>query len=283
MILILLRNFKIRYYFFQFMKPYSKIKNWLFVEFSRKRLSMKMKPLFIIGCLAACAVCPTAFAQDYHPEFDIFIGYSLLKVGEFDDVNRVARILRDELRDEGYRVSLNKSGFLKKGFIMTYTYNVTSNIGLDASFRYDTGSVLSASGKDNNDEGVAGRKDVEYKRNDFAFLAGPRYTLRNASSRVAPFVYGLIGVSRDRVSEIVSDSGGQSDLSVDSLRSHRSLGFAVGGGLDVPVNANWVVRAIQADYYITTHPARLRTAQNDENKRFGNINLSFGIVYRFGN
>jgi len=253
------------------------------LNFQGKRLGMKMKPLFLIGFLAACAVCPAAFAQDYHPEFDIFIGYSLLKVGEFDDVNRVARDLRDDLRDEGYRVTLKKSGFLEKGFIMTYTYNVTSNVGLDASFRYNTGSILSASGKENSDEGVAGSKNVEYKRNDFAFLAGPRYTFRNASSRVAPFIYGLVGLSRDRISVVESNSGGQSDSSADSLRSHRSLAFAAGGGLDVPVNANWVVRAIQADYYITTHPARLNTAQNNEDKRFGNINLSFGIVYRFGN
>ena len=244
---------------------------------------MKMKPLILIACLAACAVCPAAFAQDYHPEFDIFIGYSLLKVGEFDDVNRAARDLRDELRSEGYRVTLSKSGFLKKGFIMTYTYNVTSNFGLDASFRYNTGSILSASGKENTDEGAVGRKDVEYKRNDFAFLAGPRYTFRNASSRVAPFVYGLVGLSRDRVSEVTSDAGGQSDSRTESLQSHRSLGLAGGGGVDISVNTNWVVRAIQADYYIASHPARFSTNANAGDKRFGNINLSFGVVYRFGN
>jgi len=244
---------------------------------------MKTKSLILIGCLMACVVCPAAFAQNAHPEFDIFFGYSVLGTAEFDDINRVSRDWRNELRDEGYRVTLNRSGLLKKGFIMTYTYNITSGVGLDASFRYNVGAILSVSGTESDRGVVFRRKDVEYKRNDFAFLAGPRYTFRNGSRRIEPFVYGLAGLSRDRVKEIVSGTDGQPGSGTENLRSHRSFAFAGGIGLDIPVNNNWTVRAIQADYYATSHPARLFVNPDELDRRFGNINVSFGIVYRFNN
>ena len=231
----------------------------------------------------ACAVCPAVFAQDNYPEFDIFLGYSLLKIGEFDGINPGPGDLIGRLELEGYdRFPRNKSGFLEKGFIMTYTYHVTPNVGLDASFRYNTGYVYRVSGRDS--ENSDRRKDMEFKRNDFAFLAGPRYTFRNVSGPVEPFLYGLVGFSRDRLVEEVTDvTGEQSSTSAASLRNHRSFAFAVGGGLDFPINGNLVVRAIQGDFYVTKHPARLYSTPGDAHKRFGNVNFSFGIVYRFGN
>ena len=264
---------------------------------------MKTKSLILTGCLMACMVCPTAFAQDDYPKFDFFAGYSLMKTAEYDNIDRERTRLANSLSQSigGNRpVTPKKSSFLEKGFSTTLTYNFTSIVGLDTSLRYNTGSILRASGKvmrANLPEEI--NFDAGYRRTRVAFLVGPRFTFRSDDSRITPFLYGLAGLSHDGLSgtydlrSTYDDYWWEEDNFYDcwddvcsdnsvSIKTHNSFGVALGGGFDISINNNWAIRAIQVDYFIASHPKYLGNAENIRNKRYDNINMSIGVVYRFG-
>ena len=230
----------------------------------------------------ACMICPAAFAQDF-PKADVFFGYSLMRIGQYDNVREEA----EEAKDRGNN-TMNTSDLLKKGFSASFNYNFTSTVGLEAALRYNTGNTASYK------ESFAGYGEIEAKinRSDFAFLVGPRFTFRNFSDRVTPFVHGLAGISRDGARVLDTE---ESDNWVD-YNSHTSFGAAVGGGLDISINDNFAIRVIQADYYLTSHPRNMyergykdHYSDSDwypkdwlDNKIFNNVNLSFGVVFSFG-
>ena len=247
----------------------------------------KAKLLIGIGCLMACVISPAAFAQDY-AKFDVFVGYSLMLADEFDNIDWVSD--NAYMTINGERVPWDKSGFLGAGFSTSLTYNFHSVIGLETSIRYNTGYILGGKTKIEHRDGTI---DIEtgLKRKDFAFLIGPRFTFR-ISNRVTPFAHVLAGLSHDSVSSTMDARRGGESLDTGSnnnenLNSNTSYGVALGGGLDIWVNETIGIRAIQADYYMTNHPAylqmpaRFNTSFPDENKQFNNINLSFGLVFRF--
>ena len=130
-------------------------------------------------------------------------------------------------------------------------------------------------------------------------------------------MHGLVGISRDKIK--VEEKWSLYGISDSKLfdASHTSFGAALGGGLDIPVGNNLSIRVIQADYYLTNHKAVLGkevvlgndllvgitlgypyknpydglnfdnngnvTDWKGDNKIFNNVNLSFGVVFRFGN
>ena len=228
---------------------------------------MKIKSLIFIGCLMACVNCPAVFAQEDYSRYEIFGGYSLLKVGEYDHMDIVQK-------ETGFD---KKSNLLDKGFSLSFTYNFNPVIGLETSLRRNTGYVLSSSVHSGNVDATIG-----FKRTDFAFLAGPRFTFRN-EGRVTPFIHVLAGVSHDDIAlgGDISD-GSNADSDYVSLESHSSFGFAVGGGLDISINDSWAIRAFQAEYYMTNHPILPLPGLDEGNKLFSNFNVAFGVVYRFG-
>ena len=243
---------------------------------------MKVKSLIVIGFLMACMICPAVFAQEDYSKYEIFLGYSLLRVDEYDDMDDVQEAWSTYGR-------LKRSRFLEKGFSTSFTYNFASSVGLETSLRFNTGYILS---EVESDLGV--RWEGGFKRTNFALLAGPRFTFRSIFGSVTPFVYGLAGLSRDSVAEAmdVDDLYYGRDSNSVNIDSHNSLGFAVGVGLDIPVHDNVSIRAIQADYYRASHLARLadyyqtndaaQSANSDsKTKPFSNVNLSFGVVIRF--
>ena len=249
---------------------------------------MKLRFFVAIGFLMICMAVPTAFAQE--SRFDVFIGYSLLRTGEYDNVESIKESLEDELWWElDIDANLKKSRFLEKGFVATGTYNFNAIVGLDTSFRFNTGYILSGSGKERDVYyGDTYEYEYGYKKSRIAFLAGPRFTLRSFNRHVNPFVYALAGLSNDRLLS-ASDhkwkygDESESDSESETLKSHNSLGFAVGGGLDVLLSENLSIRAIQADYFIANHPKDMSVAGVEvENKLFSDVNLSFGLVFRFG-
>jgi opacity protein-like surface antigen len=107
------------------------------------------------------------------------------------------------------------------------------------------------------------------KLRDISIMAGPRFTVRK-NERVTPFIHGLAGFDHWRLSGEATVDG----QSVPSGASETSSGFgiAVGGGLDVKVNKSMAIRLFQADYFLTRH----------ESNNWNNINLAFGVVFRFG-
>ena len=244
------------------------------------------KSLFGISFLMMLMVCPAAFASDY-AKYDFFLGYSLMKVGEHDGIDDVQRFMQEHVTTGvfGGFDDWKKSGILERGFSTSFTYNFTPILGLEASFRYNNGYVLSSKWKDGNID-----RELGFTRTDVAFLVGPRLTFR--SNRVAPFVHGLVGISHDRIGlREEFKRGDDSDSDSRGLINNSSFGIAIGGGLDIPVSENISIRAIQADYYLTNHPANLWDVYisgvndnplSDGNKRFNNVNLSFGVVFHFG-
>jgi len=255
---------------------------------------MKIKLLAAVGCLTMCMICPAAFAQDNYPKYDIFFGYSLMRTAEYDNIDLIKDELTEDLWSEyEFMANPKKSRFLEKGFSTSFTYNITSAVGLDTSFRYNSGYILSSSEHEKEYSSSYGTIEMNYeegfKKKKIALLVGPRFTFRNAFGKVTPFVYGLAGLSHDRLSyaydlkvSYFHLGGEDKDSDSESIRNHSSFGVAIGGGLDVPIGKNFAVRAIQADYFMANHPKDISEATDTPNKRFDNVSLSFGVVVRFG-
>lgn len=92
---------------------------------------------------------------------------------------------------------------------------------------------------------------------------GARFYERSTYGVLNPFAEFLAGVSR-------------LDLNLTATHEHFSehgFSYRAGGGLDLRVNRNWAVRAVEADYYRTPF---LQTHQN-------NLWLTAGVVFTFGN
>ena len=101
-----------------------------------------------------------------------------------------------------------------------------------------------------------------------SFLGGARFQLpepwlrRIRRHKPQPFVQMLVGVAHA--------GGGEAGV------GDASYGFAarVGGGVDVPLNSRFALRAIQIDYYPTT----FANATNDHQN---NLMVSAGIVFHW--
>jgi hypothetical protein len=93
---------------------------------------------------------------------------------------------------------------------------------------------------------------------DYSFLFGPTLTYR--AEHVAPFLHALAGVDHVNVG---TAAGSGSDT---------KFAWAVGGGIDLPINQRFGIRLIQADFLRTNHG-------NDEQN---NIRLSTGLLFMFG-
>ena len=162
---------------------------------------------------------------------------------------------------------------------------------MDASFRYNSGTILGGSGTivyQQAQDDV--HFDAWYGKKSVALLFGPRLTAREIFGRFSPFVYGLVGLSNDRLTGSYDVRGyddfwmGASSNQEDdsrTIKSHNAAGFALGGGLDVKVMNNWAVRA-QTDYFVASHPKYIGNAKNIGNKQYGSVNFSIGLVYSFG-
>ncbi len=90
---------------------------------------------------------------------------------------------------------------------------------------------------------------------------GPRFTLRN-SSRLEPFVEGLVGLHR---------------LAVDGLGTDNGFGARVGGGLDLILTDAVAWRPIQVDYVYGRHTFPLVGASG-----LNGTEIRTGLVFRFG-
>jgi hypothetical protein len=96
---------------------------------------------------------------------------------------------------------------------------------------------------------------------EFNFMIGPQYTYEWKGMRL--YGHGLFGKARDRLRH-------PGTTLVEP--SHLGSAVAFGGGLDLPLKGRFSVRAIQADYLITSEFGRSQH----------NVRLSTGLIYRFG-
>lgn len=207
--------------------------------------------VFLIPCAAA--------AQDI-PKVEVFGGYAIQRLGYSDEQAQGMEDLLDYL---GVTSNFETKRFMNKGFIGSVTYNLTEMLGVEADFRWHSGTVLEG----NFDiQGIRGRVGAEYT--DFAFLAGPRVAFRQ-NEAVTPFAHALVGIDRGEISAKASALGFSDSQEMDS-----DVGFALalGGGLDWNVSRNFAVRLVQADYFMT----------KNWSETMNNFALAFGIVIRFG-
>jgi hypothetical protein len=96
---------------------------------------------------------------------------------------------------------------------------------------------------------------------EFNFMIGPQYTYEWKGMRL--YGHGLFGKARARLRQ-------PGTTLVEP--SHLGSAVAFGGGLDLPLKGRFSVRAIQADYLITSE---FGNSQH-------NVRLSTGLIYRFG-
>ena len=96
---------------------------------------------------------------------------------------------------------------------------------------------------------------------EFNFMIGPQYTYEWKGIRF--YGHGLFGKARTRLLKI-----GTTQVEP----SYLGKAVAFGGGVDLPLKGRFSVRAVQADYLVTSE---FGTTQH-------NMRLSTGLVYRFG-
>ena len=217
---------------------------------------------FFYAAIVVVLVAGVAAAQDF-PKVEIFGGYSLVKLGG-SDINDLTTGFENEA-PTGLTTSTTK--WLKKGFDASIAFNVTKSFGIEANFLYNRADLLKASGTEEGDS-----VDAKVKLSDFAFMAGPRFTIRK-NDKVTPFAHALFGVNHVKLDPTLTIAGEDSseDLS-DFKASDNGFGMALGGGVDVNVNKAIGIRLIQADYFLAKH----------SNSTLNNLSLAFGVVFRFG-
>jgi opacity protein-like surface antigen len=231
--------------------------------------------LFIL--LISCA----AVAGDV-PKIEIFNGYSIQRLGMPDAYSSVLPVYEDlsYLRSSSYAES---SKYQKYGFTASLTYNLDAIFGIEAAFRYNSGDILNVKipvyilDLSSDFVGYPGypgypnylSESLNYS--NFSFLAGPRFALRK-SKTVTPFAHALMGFDHARQSTSSSYFGEFMNM---EQTSNTGFGLALGGGIDMPVNKHFAVRLIQADYFLTKH-------NDNPDKAWNNLSLSFGAVFRFG-
>jgi len=202
-------------------------------------------------------------AQDF-PRVEIFGGYNLHRHGinEFD--NLTASDIEDIIDDPFITVTdFSTNRFLKKGFMASATFNMNSVLGIEAAFKYNKDDIVKMGLV--VDDVTA---DGSVKLADYSLLAGPRFALRK-SKAVTPFAHALFGL------DVVDITAGAAALGSDAemdVETDSGFGMALGGGIDIRVADFMAIRAIQADYYLTSHLS----------ENLNNLDLSFGAVFYLG-
>ena len=126
--------------------------------------------------------------------------------------------------------------------------NLTHSLGI-------VGEVASQHGSDNGGDLML-----------TSYLAGPRYTVRGFD-RFKPFGQVLFGGAHA--------SGSLAPGSANISGSANAFAMTAGGGLDIGLTEHIMLRAIQADYYLTHF-------DNGVNPRQNNFRIGVGLVIQFG-
>jgi opacity protein-like surface antigen len=175
-----------------------------------------------------------AVAQD-SPKVELFGGYQFL------------------------RASGNDFSKMLNGWRASVAGNLNEYIGVEASFTGTYGDFYDIDGLPDNPD-----TDVNARINNYTYLFGPRFTVRN--DRVTGFAHVLFGGSRLSISAAASDPY--------SGFSSNDFAWGVGGGLDLNFVEHVAVRPVQIDYI------QLRTGEDVA----GNLNTfgySAGLVIKF--
>lgn len=155
----------------------------------------------------------TAVAQPDPAPFELFAGYSLLKLGDFGLSDTVGH-----------------------GFGVGAAWNVTSSLALEANAAGQYGTIR------RDRRLLPGAPVFSGSFNAHHLLAGPRATVRQG--RLALFGHALAGITR--LSEGAKTAPGGFSPSFPDTKTMLTLGL--GGGLDVSIGERFSVRPFQLDY-----------------------------------
>jgi hypothetical protein len=142
---------------------------------------------------------------------------------------------------------------------------VKQYLGIETSFQRNADEILAI-------EQLAAGKLFKERNANFSLLFGPRFSLRKHKV-FTPFAHALFGFDRLKITPRL-EINGVKGADIPGLTESIDTGFgvALGGGIDAKINKNVAIRVAQVDYVRAGHDA-ITTS---------NINLSFGVVLRFG-
>lgn len=164
------------------------------------------------------------------------------------------------------------------GFNVQGTYYFTPQVGITADFsaHFDKDNVRIPAGT----LGSTVARDLQFKARTYNYMVGPQVRFTN-NSRLTPFARLLVGGQTTRT-KIENFTVGNINLGRVS-DSRTNFALAIGGGLDVRVNKNFAIRAIQIDYLPSFERDRsniLKTGRRFEGERADQVRVGFGVVFK---
>lgn len=190
-------------------------------------------------------------AVDDYKKAEFFIGYSSGQVDTgIDSGNSLNSFFED-------RESFN-------GFNASGVYNISRYFGIKGDI---SGTYKSNTFSEPTDGGTIAFKS---NRSLYNFLGGVQVKDNSSDTRFKPFAHAMIGAghARNKISDFTCTGVCPAVVPNDTF-SDTGLAGVIGGGLDVRLNKNIQIRAIQLDY----NPVKV-FGSTDHNMRIG-----AGIVF----
>ena len=212
-----------------------------------------MKKLTWFAGFLVFVLTQSAMAQEI-PKFEIFGGYSFLRVTQDDNSPIVVT---------GSNGSFDSTS--ANGFMASMAWNFDKKIvglGIGAVGEFSRHTRVTNLSNLLNTPPQLGAQDPRVSGRVSTFLFGPRFTLRTET--IEPFGHFLVG-----------GANGSFDISVPGVStgdSGTAFTFSAGGGLDIKFSRKILVRLVQADY--------LRTPIQGSD--LNSTRISTGLVYRIG-
>lgn len=222
--------------------------------------------LIVLGAFCALpVVAQDAKEEEENRRIQGYIGYSYQRRKSDDTLSRRVFGTGESNKD------LN-------GVNIQGTFYFTPSIGItgDFSAHFDKDDVRLPVGT----FGSTAARDVRFKAQTYNYLVGPQVRFVN-NSRLTPFARFLVGgqTTRTRLENLRIGN-----VNVGRINDTRTnFAVAVGGGLDVRVNKNFAVRAIQIDYLPTFERDRrdiFGTGRFLNGERADQVRLGFGVVFK---
>lgn len=236
--------------------------------------------------LCACAAFVAAQSSDDYKKVEVFAGYTLDQDQREpnEKFTSVVGFTPTQLQAFFGRPFNSNSGRTKmNGFNIALTGYVAKGFGITGDF--------SAAFK--AEDQPIGTQGSEARRRKYNFLVGPSYKFRNAS-RVEPFARALFGAARLDTRIFPNNTGiTAAGLTVQQIDDkYTAFAMGIGGGIDIRINKNVKIRAIQIDYNPVFAKDRDLVVTNAQlggqnltgrttviGGRRDNVRLSFGVVF----
>ena len=209
---------------------------------------------FAFALFVGVVSCLSVFAQDDYEKTEYFVGYSFgLADDKYDSGSSIASFFRDRSPRHGFNASAvyNKSKYFGVKGDVSATW---IRDDFRKTYRIDNVTAL-----------ASGKKNATL----YNFLGGVQMKNNASTRRLRPFGHAMLGVGSHESSTVNTNCFFMCDPEAPRfVEQSTGLAGAFGGGLDVKVNDNLLIRAIQVDY----NPMKL-----DRMKHNGRVGV--GLVF----